>query len=460
VASQLVFRAHQDEGEVYTFKHALVQDVAYESMLRQRRQGLHLAIAEALSADEDSQAAPEVLARHFERGGDLRQALVWTEKASIEAFERSAQPEAVAHCTNALRIIRMLDADADDAKLELSLLLRLGHAQFGAVGGGSPEAIKTFEGAGALAARLHDTAAQAVAIYGGYVGYMISGQTRRAAETAGQVADIACENGIDWMDFVAARMTAAARFLLGDLAGADEALRRALTYGEDTTRCVVSGFAHNPVATMPAMRTHIDWSLGRREEALASSSATIETLARNGSDANSLAFALSWDILLGAFDRDADRMQASATHLREHTRRTGGMFWQQISHWGLGTAEVLKGDGAAGLPLITAGIDRFVATGGVQHIPIFKVSHAEALYLTGDLTAALAVLEESRDLIERTEQRAYEPEMHRWRGIVLEGLSRSAEAAAAYDRSIAVADAQGSVIWRDRARENRASLGT
>ena len=57
VASQLVFRARQDEGEVYTFKHALIQDVAYESLLRQRRQGLHLAIAEVLSADEGPDAA-------------------------------------------------------------------------------------------------------------------------------------------------------------------------------------------------------------------------------------------------------------------------------------------------------------------------------------------------------------------------------------------------------------------
>ena len=459
VASQLVFRAHQDEGEVYTFKHALVQDVAYESLLRQRRQGLHLAIAEALSADEGPDATPEVLARHFERGGDLRQALFWSERASIEAAGRSAQPETVAHCSNALRMLRMLGGEHDDGMLELSLLLRLGHAQFGAVGGGSPEAIATFESASALAARLNDNTAHAIALYGGYVGYMISGQTRRAEESARPVAVIAREAGVDWMDLVAARMTAAARFLLGDLTGADEAVRRALGYGEDTASGVASGFAHNPVATMPSMRTHIDWSLGRRDAALASSSAAIETLARNGSDANSLAFALMWDILLGAFDRDADRMQASATHLRDHTRRTGGMFWEQASHWGLGTAEVLKGNGATGLPLITAAIDGFVATGARQHVPFFKLSHAEALYLTGDLNAALAVLEESRDLIERTEQRAYEPEMHRWRGIVLEGLGRSAEAAAAYDTSIAVADAQGSVIWRERARENRASLG-
>ncbi|MHC4447238.1 MAG: ATP-binding protein [Planctomycetota bacterium] len=459
IDSQLIFRTRRVEGDIYTFKHALIQDIAYDSLLRQRRQALHLEIASTLAAGDPPTTAPEVLAHHFERGSDLRQALAWSDRASIDASGRSAQPEAVAHCSNALRILRLLGGADDDGEHELSLLLRLGHAQFGAVGGGAPEAIATFESAGALAARLQDSTAHVIALYGEYVGQMISGQTPRAEETARQVADIAQEIGVEWMDLVAARMTAAARFLLGNLAGADEALQRALGFNAETVSEVPPGFAHNPIVTMPSMRTHIDWAMGRREQALAGSNNAIETVARAGSDANSLAFALTWDILLGAFDRDGSRVQASATRLMEHTRRTGGVFWEQLSRWGLGTAEVLRGDGAAGLPLITAGIDGFFATGGRQHIPFMKLSHAEALYLNGDMNAALGVLEESRDLIERTEQRAYEPEMHRWRGIVLESLGRSEEAAAAYDTAIAVADCQESVTWRDRALKYRASLG-
>ena len=71
VEAQLIYRTRQDEGEVFSFKHALVQDVAYESLLRQRRQALHLAIAEAQSSVDDAQAVPEVLARHYEQGGRL-----------------------------------------------------------------------------------------------------------------------------------------------------------------------------------------------------------------------------------------------------------------------------------------------------------------------------------------------------------------------------------------------------
>lgn len=457
-AAQLIYKTRREESETYTFKHALIQDIAYESLLRRRRQALHLKIAETLSVADPQTTAPEVFAQHFERGGDLRRALTWFENASIDSAGRSAQPETAAHCSNAIRIIKLLgDADAD-AEHELTLLLRLGHALFGAVGGGAPAAITTFERAGALAARLNNAPAQVIALYGEFVGQLISGETRRAEQTGQQVGDIAREAGVEWMDFVAARMIAGARFLLGDLTGADEALHQALAFGAKTTDEVPLGFAHHPVVTLASMRTHIDWAAGRRKEAFAFSSDAIDTIARTGSDANSLAYALSWDILLGAFERDGERVAKSAARLMEHTGRTGGVFWQQLSRWGLGTAEVLKGNSIGGLPLVAAGIDGFQKTGAWQHIPFLKLSHAEALYLSGDMTAALAVLEESRELIERTEQRAYEPEMHRWRGIVFERTGRREDAAAAYDTAIKVADGQGSVSWRDRARESRAAL--
>ena len=111
-----------------------------------------------------------------------------------------------------------------------------------------------------------------------------------------------------------------------------------------------------------------------------------------------------------------------------------------------------------GLALVNAGIDGFVSTGGLQHVPFLKLSLVEGHYLNGDMAEALGALEEIRDLVERTDQRFYEPEMHRQRGIVLEVIGRTDEAAAAFREAIAVADGQGSVSWRDRAKENLALL--
>ncbi len=458
VDSQLIFRTSHDEGEVYTFKHALIQDVAYESLLRQRRQALHLAIAEALSAGDGPEAAPEVLARHFELGNDLKNALRWLDKASIAAAQRSAQPEATAYCTNALRILRTIDDWGDDGKLELALLLRLGQAQFGVLGGGAPEAITTFERAGVLAARRHESGARVIAQYGQYVGQMLTSQLRQADESGQQVRAVAQETGLEWIDLVGIRLMGGARSLMGDLAGGHELLQRFTGSNERVLQEIPPGFAHNPVSTAPSILAHLEWALGYREAAFARSADAIAKAVRTRTDANSLPYALTWDTLLAAFDRNQERIRASATRLLEYTRTTGGVFWEKIAHWGLGTAEILNGDASAGLPLIAAGIDGFIATGGFQHIPYMELSLAEAHYLNGDMTKALEVLEESRDLIERTEQRLYEPEMHRWRGIVLEAAGRIEEAAAAYRKAIEVADGQGSVTWRDRASKNLSAL--
>jgi class 3 adenylate cyclase/tetratricopeptide (TPR) repeat protein/ABC-type lipoprotein export system ATPase subunit len=456
--AQLIFRASRGGvGEVYTFKHALIQDVAYESLLRQRRRLLHLAIAQALSKDENSGAAPEVLAQHFELGADLNNALAWSEAAGNAAVDRSAQPEAVAHISNALRLFRMIGQRDDEGQRELSLLLQLGQAQFGAIGGGAPETIATFERAGLLATRLHDTTARVKAHYGQYVGQVLTGQLQQSSETAERVAAIARESGLEWIDMVAGRIESVVRYLMGDLTGGHEGVLRAMSHGDHVAREVPPGFAHNPIATIPPVLAHIEWATGNTKAAIDLIDETIASLVRARADANSIGFALTWAALLGAFERDADRVHAAATHLRDHSKRTGGQFWGHIGNWGLGTAELLRGN-ANGLALVRTGSDGFVATGALQHVPFLKLSLVEGHALNGDMTEALGVLDEISDLIQRTDQRFYEPEMHRLRGVVLEKVGRTEEAVAAYENAVAVAEGQGSIPWRDRAAANLSAL--
>jgi len=94
-------------------------------------------------------------------------------------------------------------------------------------------------------------------------------------------------------------------------------------------------------------------------------------------------FAATEQVLMALSKKGADRQQMHE-RLREHARRTGGMFWEQVSHWGLGAAAVMDGDTVAALPLLRSGIDGFVRTGALQHVPFFKLSLAEAHHLDGD----------------------------------------------------------------------------
>jgi len=453
--AELIFPAPRDE--IYTFKHALIQDVAYESLLRQRRRALHLSIAESLLENRSTGAAPEILVHHFERGDDLVNALTWSEKASIAAAERSAQPETVAHASSALRIIGTMSPDDDHGKTELSLLLRLGHAQFGAVEGGAPETIATFEKAELLAARLHDSSSRVIAQYGRYIGQMLTCQLRQAYETANQVAAIARESGVEWMELTAQRQLAGAQFLMGDLTEAHENLLRSMRYGEHVVKQIPPGIAHNPATTRHGLLAHVEWAIGDVDAAMTRMDDTVATLVRDGADANSISFTLTWATLLGVFHRHAERLRSAATHLIDHASRTGGLFWEQFGRWGLGTAEVWSGN-PQGLALAKAAVDGTVATGANQHVPLQYVCLAEGYALNGQMADALAVLEDAKELIAGTEQRIYEPEMHRLRGVVLEGFDRTEEARAAYETAVAIASAQGSITWRDRAAANLAVL--
>ncbi len=209
---------------------------------------------------------------------------------------------------------------------------------------------------------------------------------------------------------------------------------------------------------MPIL-AHVEWALGDREGAYARSEAAIRRMADIRGDANSLAIALTWDMLMAACERDGDHLHAAATRMIALARETGGMFWEQWGHCGLGTAEVIAGNAAGGLAPIATGVEGLFATGGLAAHSLPDDLPCRGAHRVGDLTRALEVLAESQALIERTEQRFYEPETHRRRGTVMEAAGRRGEAEAAYRRAVEIADRQGSVTWRDRAAANLVAIG-
>ncbi len=125
----LAYRRGGHAGEAsYSFKHALVRDVAYENLLRARRAQLHERIGRALAENFASiaESEPELLAHHFHHAGLFDLALTYRERAGDRAMARSSYPEAVAHFSAALAEVAQLPAGADRTKRELALLLKLG----------------------------------------------------------------------------------------------------------------------------------------------------------------------------------------------------------------------------------------------------------------------------------------------------------------------------------------------
>ena len=154
--SELVFRYGEPPDARYTFKHALVQDTAYESLLKSRRQILHRKIAETLREKfpDIVEAEPELLAHHFTQAGLAEPAIEYWGKAGDLALRRSAYKEAIAHLGKA---IEMTDAivgagEGNWAAGRLKLQVAYGNAMIAAHGHGAPETIAAFERARELGA--------------------------------------------------------------------------------------------------------------------------------------------------------------------------------------------------------------------------------------------------------------------------------------------------------------------
>ena len=124
VEAELLYQRGRPPGPRYMFKHALVQDAAYQSLLKRTRQHYHRQVAELLESrfPEVVEAQPELLAHHYTEAGSADQAVTYWQRAGEEALQRSANPEATAHLAKGLEVLRALPDDSERARRELDLL--------------------------------------------------------------------------------------------------------------------------------------------------------------------------------------------------------------------------------------------------------------------------------------------------------------------------------------------------
>lgn len=458
IDSQLIFRTRHREGDGYTFKHALVQDIAYDSLLRQRRQRLHLAIAQVFAAGDGPEVALEVLARHFERGSDLVRAMDVWEKAGDAAAARPAQPEAAANYGKALHLRGNNASVSPDDPGTLSLLLRLGQAQFGTLGGGDPLTLSTFQRACTLAKRLGDPVDTCIALYGAWVSLIIAARMDETIAVAKELTQLAGPDSEPWMRATAYRAMGSTQFLMGRFPESEDTYKQCLATIDSGLDEYPAALAHDPALTAPAVLANVEWTLGERELALKRSEACIDIALRQHRDPNTKTFVLTWHLMLCLMDRNAERMIPALETLREHSTKTRGTFPNFALQMATGGFETLRGNSDAGIRNLREGLKGWLGAGALQTAPFYTIFLAEAYRKNGEPAIALDVLEEAGEIMERTGQRVFEPEMHRCRGVVFEGLDRIAEAKAAFQSAIAVAEEQGSLSWRERAAVNLSAL--
>ncbi len=252
--SELVLRSGEPPASTYAFKHALVQDAAYESLLKSRRRILHRHIAETLrdGFPDLAEAEPELLAHHFTQAGMTEPAIEYWGKAGDLALRRSAFKEAIAHLGKAIQMTEELgDGSAKGGKLTLQVAY--GNALIASRGYDAPETAAAFARAQGSAAAHKDDPERFAAIYGLWVGSYLRGELGAMRARAATFPEAG----------VAHRVCGITKWVEGDYAGACGHFERALArFDPERNGDLAFRFGHDPDVGARAYFALALWPLG------------------------------------------------------------------------------------------------------------------------------------------------------------------------------------------------------
>jgi len=459
--AELLFRSGMPPDARYTFKHALVQDTAYETLLKSRRQILHRQIADALRGEFTAVAAaePELVAHHFTQAGLDEPAIEWWGKAGDQALRRSAFKEAASHLGKAIELADKLAATAPSAASgsnRLHLQTSLGNALTWAKGHHAPETSVAFARARELANREEDASERFSAYHGLFVGHVNRGEPAPIRE----IAELFLREATAQPDcpeaLVAHRVSGLTCFYFGDFAGAhDHFQKTSELYDPARHGDFANRFGQDPRAAAEIFDALTLWVLGRIDEALPLAERALAD-AESTAHAPTMGYVLTFAALLAFFQCNPEAVATYSQALADIVSRYDlPAYWAGLAVFFQGWAKWCDGAEESRLAEMRRGLAINREQGRVRFLPRFEAALAEAEAGVGDTNAGLRRLDDALAAMERTEERLYEAEMHRIRGEILLKRDPADTTAAEQSLQAAIAIAQSQ---KARSFELRAAL--
>jgi class 3 adenylate cyclase/predicted ATPase len=463
--AELLYRSGAAPDARYSFKHALVQDTAYESLLKSRRQVLHRRIAETLREKFANTAAaePELVAHHFTEAGLTEPAIEWWGTAGDQALHRSAFKEAIAHLGKAIEMTEKLAAatpTAPQCSERLRLQIAYGNALISARGYQAWETTAAFARARELAANIEDSAERYSAYYGAWASSYVRGELAPMREIAEEfLRDAECRPGLPEAS-VANRVFGGTCWFQGDFVAARRHLEQALAGYDPKRDCGLAfRFGQDVVVSAMINLAHVLWPLGELERARRLVEEAL-ALAMQSGHVPTMAYGQYYKCLFEAVARDAARAMPHADALvslsREHGLPfflTSGTFYHGWTDWHAGNRE-------GGMAEMRQGIALAREHGIGLTMPLYGLLLAEAEAEVGQVEASLTRLDDLLTEIERTGQRWIEAQLNRMRGelLIWHKPAETAAAEGAFMRSLAVARRQQTKTFELQAASSLARL--
>jgi class 3 adenylate cyclase len=328
-ASELVFCRGLPPNDTYIFKHALVQDAAYATLLRGKRRQLHTLIAEALEDrfPETVASEPELLAHHCTEAGLYTNAVRYWHRAGQRATERSANVEAIAHLRQGLIAVKALPDTPERDRQELILQIALGPPLQATKGYATPERKEAYARAWELCQRIGETPHNFPVLFGLWQVSALSGQVREARELAGQLLGVArCQQDPGFL-LEARRALGMTHFLLGEFILAREHAEQGLAlYDPEKHRSHAAVYGQDPGMTRRVYTAKALWMLGCPDQALAQVRETV-TLFEELPNPYSLAMALAYLAMIRQYRREVLALREPVDRLTRLCVERGYAFW-------------------------------------------------------------------------------------------------------------------------------------
>jgi len=422
VDAQLVFCRGAPPNVEYTFKHALVQDIAYESLLKSRRVQIHRGIAEAiqLHAGAIAQTQPELVARHLTEAELWPDAISWWSKAGDLSLRRSAFVEAVGQFEMAISLLKEQSTSSVPTVDRLRIQIAYGQAMISAKGHSAPETTRAFAFARELAAEIEDSTERYSVYYGLWVGSYLRGESKSMLEFAKFFSeDVSRQPRFSAEACVAHRICGVTCWWHGDRRGARSHFdQAAAAYDIGRDRALVHRFGQDVGVCASMYLAMILFALGEIPRSLEQSRQAMDR-ALQSEHIPTIAWAHCHRCLLDAGRRDV----ASVTHHSnsllaiaiEHNLplwKAYGTFFRGLCGW-----ESQKD--IAGLAEMQVGVDLLRNKGVVAFVSFLRALQARSEAEAGNFLKAVAILENVRAESRQTGEKHHEIEIDLYRAEIL-----------------------------------------
>ncbi|HEX3990517.1 MAG TPA: AAA family ATPase [Acetobacteraceae bacterium] len=445
----------------YTFKHALVQDAAYGTLLREPRRALHARIAATLAArfGDIAENQPDLLAHHCTEAGLIEQAAGLWGKAGQLSLARSALREAAAQLTKAVGQIETLPGTPARRREQITLQIALANALMHTKGYAAPETKVALDQARRLvepAEAFGEPPDDPLLLYSVLHGFWVANHVAFNGDVVRELADrfmaMAQKQGARFPLVLGHRLVGTSLLFLGDVVGGREHLDRALElYDPPAHRPLATRFGHDVGVAILSNRPYALWLLGYPQAARDDCAEALRQ-AREIGQAASYLYALTRIASFNLVSGDFGAATAQSRELVAIAEEKDGSYWKAAGMMTQGCLFALTGEPGMAVQLITAGMTASQSTGANLRLPWSLSCLARAHAGLGQHDEAWRRIDQAMEVMEATKETWQEPELHRVAGdlTLLLPEPNASQAQAHYERALAVAREQKAKSWELR----------